>query len=65
MSTTYIDEMNAILEKKRACGEGGIRFFAKDGRDVSAEDIAHDFVMIEKARESGDLKVVRQSSINL
>ncbi len=63
MSSTYIEEMNAVLSKKRATGEGGIRLFAKDSRDVSAEDIAHDFIKIQRAKEDGSLKLERVSSI--
>lgn len=64
MGATYLEEMNAILAEKRRQGKGGIRLFAKDGRDVSSEDIAHDFVKIERARKTGQLVASCKTSLN-
>ena len=64
MRATYLEEMNAILAEKRRQGNGGIRLFAKDGRDVSSEDIAHDFVKIERARKTGHLVASCKTSLN-
>ena len=64
MCTTYLEEMNVILSKKREHGKGGIRLFAKDGRDVTSEDIAHDLVKVERARREGRLEVTQVASID-
>ena len=48
-----ISEMNTRLAAKRTDGMIGIRLFVANSKDITSEDIAHDFNVMEAVR-SGD-----------
>lgn len=55
-------KMQALLEQCRSDGFDGVRLFVPNSRDISVDDIAHDFCALEQARREG--KVVAAESVN-
>lgn len=45
-----VREMDAILKQKFGNGCSGIRLFVSSNRDISNEDIARNFCLVEKAK---------------
>ena len=58
-TTPYLAKMDRMLAEARA-NEGlqGVSLFVRDGNDVTNEDIAKAFCIMEEARRAGKTKII-------
>ena len=50
-------KMESLLAECRQEGYDGVRLFVPNNRDISIDDIAHDFCALETARRNGNAVV--------
>lgn len=50
-------KMESLLSECQQEGYDGVRLFVPNSRDISLDDIAHDFCALETARRSGNAAV--------
>ena len=50
-------KMESLLAECRQEGYDGVRLFVPNNRDISIDDIAHDFCALETARRNGNAAV--------
>lgn len=48
-------KMDALIKQCQAEGFDGVRLFVPNNRDISIDDIAHDFCALEAARRAGKM----------
>ena len=56
-------KMDSLLSECQREGFDGVRLFVPNSRDISLDDIAHDFCVLETARRSN--KAVVSQSVSL